>query len=112
MNERDLYVWIAIAGLAAATLLSRSGLLVLRKDFLLPPRVQRALRFAPMAAIAAIIVPSVFFQQGELFIGFQNAKLVAAVAGLAVWFLTRQMLACMLGGLFAYLLMRLVILSV
>lgn len=111
MSDRELYVWIAIAGLMAATLITRSGLLVLRRDIPLPARVQRALRFAPMAALAAIIVPSVLFQQGQLFWSFENAKLMAAIAGLVVWLLTRQMLACLLGGLSIYLVMRLVVLG-
>ena len=45
----ELYVWLAIVGLGAMTLMTRAGLVVWPRAVRLPGRLQRALRFAPMA---------------------------------------------------------------
>ena len=73
------------------------------REFSLPFRLQRALRFAPMAAIAAIIVPSVLLEPGSGFIGLNHPKSIAVLASLIGWFLTRQMVVSMAGGVSFYL---------
>ena len=60
----EAYVWVSIVGLGGMTLVTRCALLMWPRPVQLPMRLQRALRFAPMAAIAGIVVPGVFFHQG------------------------------------------------
>jgi branched-subunit amino acid transport protein len=107
--DRDLYVWISIAGLMLITFLTRAGLIIWSREFVLPRRLQRALRFAPMAAIVAIIVPSVFFTQGQFDVSMTNPRLPAILAGFAAWWFTRQMAVCMAVGLATYGLARLLL---
>jgi branched-subunit amino acid transport protein len=56
-----------------------------------------------MAAIAAIIVPSVLLEPGSSFIGLSHPKSIAVLASLIGWFLTRQMVVSMAGGVSFYL---------
>lgn len=107
--DRDLYVWISIAGLMLITFLTRAGLIIWSREFVLPRRLQRALRFAPMAAIVAIIVPSVLFSQGQIDLSLTNPRLPAIFAGFVAWWFTRQMAVCMVVGLTVYLVGRLLL---
>lgn len=106
--SRDWYVWLAIIGLMAMTLLTRSGLIVFGHRIELPRRLQRALRFAPMAAIAAIIVPGVLSQPVVTIADLFQPRTIAAVAALFGWWATRQMIVCMASGIAVYVFAKLV----
>lgn len=103
MTEHALYIWIGLVGLMGATVISRTLLMLWPREFSLPFRLQRALRFAPMAAIAAIIVPSVLLDPGGGFVALHHEKSIAVFASLIGWFLTRQMVVCMASGVLFYL---------
>lgn len=103
MTDRDLYIWIGIVGLMVVTVLTRSALVVLSRDIELPQRLQRALRYAPMAALMAIIVPSIFISQGEISATLVNPRLWAALTSLAVFGFTRQMVPTIVSGLLVFL---------
>jgi len=107
MSDREIYIWLGIAGLMAVTFLARSGLILWPRDIQIPARLQRALRFAPMAAIAAIIVPSVLLQQGEFSAALVQPKLAAVAALFIAWRLSRQMAIALLVGLIVYVVSRL-----
>jgi branched-subunit amino acid transport protein len=100
--DHDLYIWIGLLGLGLMTALTRSGVLLWPRPITLAPRLQRALRFAPMAAIAAVIVPSVLFHSGGAVVDLIHPKTLSAAACLLAWWLTRQMSACLLTGLAVY----------
>jgi branched-subunit amino acid transport protein len=100
--DRTLYIWLGLLGLMAVTFLARSSLILWAKDIHLPARLQRALRFAPMAAIVAIIVPSVLTQQGSFDPSLLNPKTLSVLAAFLAWWLSRQMAVCMLVGVAVY----------
>ena len=50
----DASLWLIFIVLGLATTLPRASFIVLGNRFSLPPRLQRALRYAPAAALAAI----------------------------------------------------------
>ncbi len=54
----------------------------------MPPALQRALRYAPAAALAAIVVPDVMLVTGQL--QPFNPKLAAAIAAVAVSLIWRN----------------------
>jgi len=56
----SVYVWLAIAALTLCTVVTRAGFLLLGDHVKLPDGVRRALRYAPAAALAAVIVPDLF----------------------------------------------------
>lgn len=105
--DRDLYIWIGIVGLMLMTLLTRSGLVIWPRPIVLPDRLLRALRFAPMAAIAAVIVPSVLFQPGAGLVDWIHPKTLSVVAAWLAWWATRQMAVCMAAGLAVYVIVKL-----
>lgn len=104
--DRELYIWVGIVGLMLMTVLTRSGLIIWPRQIVLPIRLQRALRYAPMAAIAAVIVPSVLFQAGGV-VDWIHPKPIAVLAALMAWWATRHMAVCMAGGLAVYVIAKL-----
>ena len=74
----DAGLWLIFVLIGLATTLPRASFIVLGERASLPDVVQRALRYAPAAAMAAIVVPDVVLVAGavEVF----NPKLGAAIA--------------------------------
>jgi branched-subunit amino acid transport protein len=102
-----LYLALACAGLTAATLLTRGSFFMLPSRWQLPPRLERALRYAPACALAAIIAPEVLLIQGDVSLALANDKLWATVLAAAVFIKTRNMLLMMAVGMIAFTLLRL-----
>lgn len=103
-------IWLAILGLTAITVLSRSLFLLAGSRITIPHRVQRALRYAPAAALVALIVPELFAVDGGLSMASldpaRNPKLLAGVATGIVFFYTRHMLLTIAAGMVLYTLLR------
>ena len=71
------------------------------------PRVQRALRYAPAAALVAVVVPDVLETPQGLSIALGNHALYGALAGLG-WFLWRRsMIGTIIVGMLVFTLLRL-----
>lgn len=87
-----LLVWLAIAGVLATTLATRASFIVLGARWRLPEVVERALRYAPACALAAIVGPDVLAHGGAPVAGLENFRLPAAIAAAIAFALTRSML--------------------
>lgn len=74
----DASLWLIFILLGLATTLPRASFIVLGNRFSLPPGLQRALRYAPAAALAAIVASDVLVVGGSL--EPINPKLAAAIA--------------------------------
>ncbi len=74
----DTSLWLIFILLGLATTLPRAGFIVLGNRFTLPAKLQRALRYAPAAALAAIVVPDIVLINGS--VDVFNPKLAAAIA--------------------------------
>lgn len=74
----DASLWLTFLLIGLATTLPRASFIVLGNRFTLPAALQRALRYAPAAALAAIVAPDILVVSGE--IAPLNPKLAAAVA--------------------------------
>ena len=85
--EHHLWLWIAILGLSVVTVVTRSFFLLTPASFEFSPLVQRALRFAPAAAIAAVIAPDILMHQEVIDVTWHNRALIASViaGGAFVW---------------------------
>jgi branched-subunit amino acid transport protein len=59
------HVWITIAGMAAATYLTRAPLLLALSRRPLPPRVRLWLRLIPLAVLPALAIPMVLVPGGR-----------------------------------------------
>ncbi len=78
-----------IIGLTVVTVLTRCFFFISSKPWTLPHWAQRGLQYAPIAALAAVVVPEVVMTHGHLIGTWQDARLFAVVAG-AGWFFLRK----------------------
>jgi branched-subunit amino acid transport protein len=102
----EAWVWVTIFGLTATTVITRAGVLLLGEQFQLPPRIERALRYAPACALAAIIVPDFVFVHGAFVLPWQNPRLLAAGCAAIFFLRTRSMLWTIVFGMTALSLLR------
>jgi branched-subunit amino acid transport protein len=98
----ELYVFGAIAGIAVATFVTRSGLLLFGSTLQLPPALEAALRFAPACALAAIIVPDLLLQNGAPVWSLDNDRLLAGIAGAAIFVAFRNTFGTIIGGMVVF----------
>ena len=105
----DAWTLLAIAGLAVVTVATRCFFFILDRSWSLPDWVQRALQYAPVAALAAVVVPEVVMLNGQLVSTWQDARLFAALAGTAVYFWRRSVLLTLVLGMVVYLPLHLVL---
>lgn len=86
MNEGSLlsggWLWLAFVLIALATHLPRGSFIVAGSRARLPEQLQRALRYAPAAALAALVFPDMLLVDGA--IDPFNAKLVAGAGAFVV----------------------------
>ena len=89
---------LAIAGLGLITLLTRSFFVFSEREIPLPAWLQQGLRYAPLAALVAVVAPEVLMSQGTLINTWQDARLYAAAAGAGYWFWRRGILGTIVVG--------------
>ena len=61
--------------------------------------MQRGLRYAPLAALAAVVVPEIVVTHGHLVDTWQDARLFAAAAATAYFFWRRGILGTIVTGM-------------
>ncbi len=99
---------LAIAGLAALTVITRGFFFLGEREIPIPDWLRQGLRYAPLAALAAVVVPEIVMQQGRLIHTWQDARLYAALAAAAAWFWWRRgILGTILAGMTVLLPLRL-----
>ena len=103
MSE-GLWLWITFVAIGATTVLTRGSFILLGDKARLPPAVHRALRYAPAAALAALVVPDILLIGGELH-PF-NPKLAAAAVVIAIALRSRNPWLPFILGMGVLVLMR------
>jgi branched-subunit amino acid transport protein len=98
---------IAIVGLALITLLTRSFFLIPERERPMPRWLQQGLRYAPLAALMAVIAPEVLLTQGQLIGTWQDARLPAVAVSTAYFFWRRDILGTIVSGTAVLLFFRL-----
>jgi branched chain amino acid efflux pump len=98
--------WALIAGMALIAFLTRGIFILPGSHLRLPATAERVLRYAPAAALMAIILPDLATAQGALSISVENPKLVAGLVAFAFAAATRSILATIAGGMLVLLLVR------
>lgn len=78
----DASLWLLLLAIGLATTLPRASFIVLGNRVVLPSIVQRALRYAPAAALAAIVGPDLLVAEHS--VQLLSPKLGAALAVVAV----------------------------
>lgn len=99
MTMSNLEAFVTIAGLAAITVITRAFFLLSDRELVLPGWVQRGLRYAPLAALAAVLVPEILMAQGHLIDTWKDARIFAVAAATAYFFWRRGILGTILTGM-------------
>ena len=103
----DTYTWLVIFWLTVATIVTRSSFFLLGNAVKFPPRVQHALRYAPAAALAAIVVPDMLLSGGAVTISLANPKLLAGIGAIVFFWATRHLLGTIVVGMALFSVARL-----
>jgi len=104
----DGYAFITIIGLVAITVFTRSFFLVSEKEMVLPDWVKRGLRYAPLAALAAVVVPEIVMTKGQLITTWQDARLYAVAVSTAYFFWRGGILGTIVSGMAVLIPLKLV----
>ena len=95
---------LVILGLGVITVLTRAFFLLPRREVPIPHWLREALRFAPLAALVAVVVPEIVLDaDGHLLATWRDPQLVGALVGALVFWRTRHLLAMILVGTAAFL---------
>ena len=97
--------WIVIAciGLAIITLVTRAFFMIPEREVPLPNWLKRGLKYAPLAALAAVIAPEIVMSNGQLISSFADARLPALAAAVVYFFYKRSILGTIALGMLVYL---------
>ena len=110
MNPPVQLTWdvlLVLVGLGLVTLLTRGFFLMPQREWPLPDWLRKGLRYAPLAALTAVVAPEVVMHQGHLIDTVKDARLYAALAG-ALWFVWRRdILGTIVAGMAVMLPLRL-----
>lgn len=101
---------IATLGLGVLTVLTRSFFFLVKSDWQLPKWLEEALRYAPIAALAAVVLPEVLSDQGAikpLWDYARDAKIYGALTCILYFVVRRGLLGSILSGVAVYLALRL-----
>lgn len=98
----DAWTVAVILGLACVTVVARSFFFISSKPWSLPHWAERGLQYAPIAALAAVVLPEVVMTPEQL-VHVLDARLFGAVAGAVAFFWRRDVLATIVAGMAVYL---------
>jgi branched-subunit amino acid transport protein len=99
--------WLAVVGIGLTGVVTRCSFLLLGDRLVLPRGVERALRHAPAAALAAIVAPGMLLAEGHIDLSPGNPRLGAGIVAALVMWRTRGMLWSMAAGVAVYTALRL-----
>ena len=103
MSDTSAWTVVTIVGMTVMTVVTRCFFFISSKPWTLPAWAQRGLHYAPIAALAAVIVPEIVMTQGHLVTTWQDARLFAAAAGAAWFYWRRSVLGTIVAGMAVYL---------
>lgn len=90
---------IAVVGLTVLTVATRGFFFLTRREIPIPDWLSQGLRYAPLAAMAAVVLPEVVLLQGQLIQTWMDARLYAVAAGAAYFWWRRDILGTILSGM-------------
>ncbi len=103
MEGTDWWTVVTILAMVANTVITRSFFFISSKPWSLPSWAQRGLNYAPIAALASVIIPEMVMSQGQLISSWQDARLFAVAAGVAWFYFRRGVFGTIVCGMAVYL---------
>jgi branched-subunit amino acid transport protein len=101
MSGTHLWTLGVIGGLALVTVVTRCFFFISTQAWHLPHWAQRGLQYAPIAALAAVVVPEIVMTRGQLIDTWQDARIYSAVVGTAFFFWRKGQGQAVLGTIVA-----------
>jgi branched-subunit amino acid transport protein len=92
------YVGVGIAGLAVVTVLARGFFLAPDRELELPAWALQGFRYAPIAALVAVIAPEIVLTDGALLATWADARIYAVLVATAYFWWRRGILGTILSG--------------
>jgi branched-subunit amino acid transport protein len=102
----ELETFFTILGMAVVTLLFRAFFLLPQHDLPMPHWLREGLRYAPIAALAAVVAPEVVMTQGHLIHTLRDARIFGAIVGLAFFMWRKDLFGTIVCGTGVMLLLR------
>lgn len=99
---------LMVVGMMAVTFGVRYPVLALAGRVQLPPMLERALSFVPVAVLTAISVPIMLAPHGEVWMSIGNEYLIAGIVATMTAAFSRHLLLTILVGMGLFLLLRLI----
>jgi len=101
MNE-----WLLIAAMTVLTFTPRYLPFGLAGKVKIPPILERALTFVPIAVLTSIITQSSLIREGELALNLANHHLIAVLAAFVTALISRRLHLIVAAGLVAFLMAK------
>ncbi len=96
----------AIAGLTVVGVVVRGFFLIPERAVPIPAWLREALRYAPLAALVAVLLPDVAMTGNHLIDTWKDARIYATATGILVFCTTRSLLGTILAGSAMLLVLR------
>lgn len=91
-------IFITTLGMALITLVCRCFFTVSERDLPMPNWLREGLRYAPIAALAAVVAPELVMTQGHLIDTWRDPRVFGALAGLAFYGWRRSLFGTIVCG--------------
>ena len=98
---------LAVLGLTVLTITTRGAFFLLKRELPIPQWLQQGLRYAPLAAMAAVVLPEVLMTRGQLISHWQDARIFAVLAGASYFWWRQGILGTIISGMAVLLPLRL-----
>jgi len=98
---------VAIAGLTLVSVVTRGFFMIPDREVPIPAWLREALRYAPLAALVAVILPEIAMTGDHLIDTWKDARIYATAVGILVFVTTRSLLGTILAGTAVLLALRL-----
>ncbi len=103
MNVEWLEPILATLGLVVITVVTRAFFMIPERELPMPGWLRRGLKYAPLAALTAVIAPELIMSQGALIKTLADARLPAVLCASAYYFWRRGILGTIVVGMAVYL---------
>ena len=98
---------VSIAGLTVISVVTRGFFMIPDREVPIPAWLREALRYAPLAALVAVILPEIAMTGDHLIATWKDARIYATAIGILVFVTTRSLLGTILAGSAMLLALRL-----
>jgi branched-subunit amino acid transport protein len=93
----DVWIYLTVAALGAVTVITRCFFFIFERELPFPAWADRGLRYAPIAALSAVIIPEIVMRHGALITDWRDGRIFGAAAGAAFYFWRRGQGQAVLG---------------